>query len=80
MPDNYRVTASTKSGEKHQGLLTRSQPEVINGSIAVAREETSWNYLAGRHTQDGVCPRNKNARHALKTANTAINADTVFRI
>lgn len=46
MPDNYRVTASTKSGETHTGLMNRSQPEVVNGFIGIANEDGGWVYLA----------------------------------
>ncbi|MCP1204849.1 hypothetical protein NIM72_04685 [Pantoea sp. B550] len=46
MPDTYRVTVTTKSGETHEGLMNRSQPEMINGFIGVAREDGTWVYLA----------------------------------
>jgi len=46
MPDNYRVIASTKSGETHTGLMNRSQPEVVNGFIGIANEDGGWVYLA----------------------------------
>jgi hypothetical protein len=40
----------TKSGEKHEGLMNRSQPEIFNGFIGVAKEDGAWAYLA----PDGV--------------------------
>ncbi len=46
MPDNYRVTASTKSGETHEGLMNRSQPEIVNGFIGIAKVDGGWVYLA----------------------------------
>ena len=46
MPATYRITASTKSGETHVGLMNRSQPEMVNGFIGVAKEDGSWVYLA----------------------------------
>ena len=46
MPDTYRITVTTKSGETHEGLMNRSQPEVVNGFIGVAKEDGSWVYLA----------------------------------
>lgn len=36
MPDTYRITVTTKSGETHEGLMNRSQPEMVNGFIGVA--------------------------------------------
>lgn len=46
MPDTYRITVITKSGETHEGLMNRSQPEVVNGFIGIAREDGAWVYLA----------------------------------
>jgi len=46
MPDTYHITVTTKSGETHEGLMNRSQPEVVNGFIGVAKEDGSWVYLA----------------------------------
>lgn len=46
MPDTYRITVTTKSGETHTGLMNRSQPEMVNGFIGVAREDGAWVYLA----------------------------------
>ncbi|MGC0858450.1 hypothetical protein WKG86_05510 [Pantoea agglomerans] len=46
MPDTYRITVTTKSGETHGGLMNRSQPEMVNGFIGVAREDGAWVYLA----------------------------------
>ncbi|WP_286863253.1 MULTISPECIES: hypothetical protein [Pantoea] len=46
MTDIYRITVKTKSGETHVGLMNRSQPEVVNGFIGVAKEDGAWVYLA----------------------------------
>lgn len=46
MADTYRITVKTKSGETHVGLMRRSQPEMVNGFIGIAREDGAWVYLA----------------------------------
>lgn len=46
MADTYRITVTTKSGETHLGLMSRSQPEMVNGFIGVAKEDGAWVYLA----------------------------------
>lgn len=46
MADTYRITVTTKSGETHEGLMNRSQPEMVNGFIGIAREDGAWVYLA----------------------------------
>ena len=46
MTDTNRITVTTKSGETHAGLMNRSQPEMVNGFIGVAKEDGSWVYLA----------------------------------
>lgn len=46
MADTYRITVTTKSGETHEGLMNRSQPEIVNGFIGVAQEDGAWVYLA----------------------------------
>lgn len=46
MAGTYRITVTTKSGETHTGMMNRSQPEMINGFIGVAREDGAWIYLA----------------------------------
>ncbi|MBB1228223.1 hypothetical protein EPG66_12275 [Pantoea pleuroti] len=45
MPDVYRITVTTKSGEIHIGIMNRSQPEIVNGFIGVAQENGAWIYL-----------------------------------
>lgn len=46
MAETYRITVTTKSGETHEGLMNRSQPEVVNGFIGIAREDGGWVYQA----------------------------------
>ncbi|CZZ08558.1 MULTISPECIES: hypothetical protein [Enterobacteriaceae] len=46
MSDTYLITVKTKSGETHVGLMNRSQPEIVNGFIGVAKEDGAWIYLA----------------------------------
>jgi len=46
MPDTYRIIVTTKSGETHEGLMNRSQPEIVNGFICVAKDDGAWVYLA----------------------------------
>jgi len=46
MPNSYRITVTTKSGETHVGLMNRSQPGIVNGFIGVAKEDGAWVYLA----------------------------------
>lgn len=46
MADTYRITVTTKSGETHEGLMNRSQPEVVNGFIGIAQKDGAWVYLA----------------------------------
>jgi len=46
MTATYCITVKTKSGETHEGLMNLSQPEVVNGFIGIAREDSGWVYLA----------------------------------
>ncbi|MEN4621789.1 hypothetical protein ABEH29_10400 [Pantoea agglomerans] len=46
MTGTYRITVTTKSGETHECLMNRSQPEMVNGFIGVAKEKGSWVYRA----------------------------------
>lgn len=52
MADIYSITVKTKTGETHVGLMRRSQPEIINGFIGIAREDGSWVYLAPDNVQE----------------------------
>ena len=46
MSDICRITVTIKSGETHKGLMNRAQPEIVNGFIGIAREDSGWVYLA----------------------------------
>lgn len=45
MSDIYRITITTTTKETFTGLMTRSQPEIINGFVALATEEGEWRYF-----------------------------------
>lgn len=45
MTDTYRITITTTAKETFIGLMTRSQPEIINGFVALATEEGEWRYF-----------------------------------
>jgi len=45
MTGTYRTTITTTSKETFTGLMTRSQPEIINGFVALATEEGEWRYF-----------------------------------
>jgi hypothetical protein len=45
MTDTYRITITTISKETFIGLMNRSQPEIINGFVALATEEGEWRYF-----------------------------------
>ncbi|WP_320734170.1 hypothetical protein [Enterobacter kobei] len=45
MSDIYQITLTTTSKETFTGLMTRSQPEIINGFVALATEEGEWRYF-----------------------------------
>jgi len=36
---------TTKSGGTHEGLMSRSQPEVVNGFIGMEKNDGAWIYL-----------------------------------
>ncbi|ESL77644.1 hypothetical protein [Enterobacter hormaechei] len=46
MTDTYRITITTTSKETFTGLMTRSQPEIINGFVPLATETGQWLYFA----------------------------------
>lgn len=45
MTDTYRITITTTSKETFTGLMKRSQPEIVNGFVALASEEGEWRYF-----------------------------------
>jgi len=42
----YLITVTTKSGETHEGLMNRSQPELVNGFVGLSKSDGGWVYLA----------------------------------
>lgn len=45
MSDIYQITITTTSKETFTGLMKRSQPEIVNGFVALAAEEGEWRYF-----------------------------------
>ena len=42
----YRITITKKSKESFTGLMTRSQPEIVNGFVALAMDDGKWRYFS----------------------------------
>lgn len=45
MTQKWNITVETQSGETYTGAMTRQQPEIVNGFVAIATESGEWNYL-----------------------------------
>lgn len=45
MTDIYKITITTTSKETFTGLMKRSQPEIVNGFVALATETGEWRYF-----------------------------------
>jgi len=45
MTHKWNITVETQSGETYTGAMTRQQPEIVNGFVAIATESGEWNYL-----------------------------------
>lgn len=45
MAKTYHITAETEFGETFTGVMTRKQPELVNGFIAIATDSGTWVYL-----------------------------------
>ncbi|QBJ32919.1 hypothetical protein [Hafnia alvei] len=45
MSDTYKITITTTSKETFTGLMKRSQPEIINGFVALATDTGEWRYF-----------------------------------
>lgn len=41
----YQITITTTSKETFTGLMRRSQPEIVNGFVALATETGEWRYF-----------------------------------
>lgn len=46
MSDIYYITITTTSKETFTGLMKRSQPEIVNGFVALATDTGEWLYFA----------------------------------
>lgn len=46
MDDIYQITITTQRGEIYTGKMTRRQPEIVNGFVALATETGEWLYFA----------------------------------
>jgi len=45
MSDIYQITITTTSKETFTGLMKRSQPEIVNGFVALATDTGEWRYF-----------------------------------
>lgn len=45
MTQKWNITVETQSGETYAGAMTRQQPEIVNGFVAIATEDGEWIYL-----------------------------------
>ncbi|MGR4047919.1 hypothetical protein [Kosakonia cowanii] len=45
MSDAYKITITTTSKETFTGLMKRSQPEIVNGFVALATATGEWRYF-----------------------------------
>lgn len=45
MTQKWTITVTTESGETFTGAMTRQQPELVNGFVAVATEGGEWIFL-----------------------------------
>ncbi|RKR64020.1 hypothetical protein C7387_0698 [Yokenella regensburgei] len=52
MSVTYRITITKKSKESFTGVMNRSQPEIINGFVALADESGKWRYFSPDSIED----------------------------
>ncbi|NDJ59436.1 hypothetical protein GWD52_21115 [Enterobacteriaceae bacterium 4M9] len=45
MTTSYKITITTTSGETFTGIMTRRQPEMVNGFVALAEDDGGWRYF-----------------------------------
>lgn len=45
MSSIYQITLTTQTGETFTGKMSRRQPELVNGFVALATEEGEWRYF-----------------------------------
>lgn len=48
MADTHKITITTTSKETFTGLMKRSQPEIVNGFVALATDTGEWRYSTRR--------------------------------
>lgn len=48
----YKITITKKSKETFTGLMKRSQPEIINGFVALANDKGEWRYFSPDSIED----------------------------
>ncbi|MGK4089407.1 hypothetical protein AB0Y29_05140 [Enterobacter hormaechei] len=46
MSSIYQITLTTQTGETFMGKMSRRQPELVNGFVALAQESGEWLYFA----------------------------------
>lgn len=70
MPDTYRITVTTKSGETHVGLMNRSQPEMVNGFLALlGKMAHGYTLRLMTCSRLNTCRNNSNPVHEVSTHN-----------
>lgn len=52
MAETYRITITKKTKETFTGMMKRSQPEIINGFVALANESGEWRYFSPDSIED----------------------------
>lgn len=45
MSDTYKITITTTSKDTFTGTMNRSQPEIVNGFVALATDTGEWRYF-----------------------------------
>lgn len=45
MTQKWTITVTTESGETFTGAMTRQEPSLVNGFVAVATEDGEWIFL-----------------------------------
>ena len=45
MADIYQITITTTNKETFTGKMTRNQPELVNGFVALAQDNGEWRFF-----------------------------------
>lgn len=45
MADIYQITITTTNKETFSGKMTRKQPELVNGFVALAQDNGEWRFF-----------------------------------